>query len=79
MAVVDGCQWGLPHTGGRPKQCADPVDASVLVVPADTGMKAAMSLCQLHADTLTTRKLGTIYREVNNVPTPVKVTLAELR
>lgn len=79
MAIVDGCQWGLASTGGRPKQCADPIEGSVMVIPADRKMREAMPICQLHLDQLSKRKLGTIYREVNGVATPVKVTLAELR
>jgi hypothetical protein len=77
MAIVDGCQYGVAGIGGRPKQCKDPIAREGLVKAADRESNERLPLCQPHIDQLRARKIGTVYREVNGVATPVKITWQE--
>lgn len=77
MAIQPGCQWALAQRGGPAgaRQCCKFVVLTLRVTADDRPAPESMPVCAEHGQTLTTRQHGIIYREVGNVPTPVKVTL----
>jgi hypothetical protein len=73
MAIEPGCQYGLAGIGGRPKQCKTLPVAEVRVKAGDKISSELMPCCDEHSQLLRDRHYGVIYREVEGVPTPVRI------
>lgn len=79
MAIVTGCMYGLAARGGKPKQCAKTIVATITINPDDTqSSRRSMTVCQDHYSQIADRQAGTIYREMNGQPLAVRFHLVSL-